>query len=272
MKDNEPVGVVSVDDLDRELDHYTSRLGYRLDMICPADAPTIAVVSKDRETVRLEQQTSPATNSEQPTTNQSDWVTGRAGMQYRDLVPDRLGGKIIASHIRLPIGGEVPDYVHYHKVHFQMIYCVKGSIRVVYEGQGPPFWLEPGDCVLQPPEIRHRVLECTDGAEVIEVGMPAIHETWVEHEMTLPTQSVDAQRDFSGQRFARHIAANAVWERSEIEGIEFRDTGIAKATAGRAVVRVFRSPVTEDVAIETTDGTIRMEIRLDESEMLSVVV
>ncbi len=30
------------------------------------------------------------------------WIIGRAGMQCRDLIPDRLGGSIIASHIRHP--------------------------------------------------------------------------------------------------------------------------------------------------------------------------
>ena len=32
-------------------------------------------------------------------TDQASWVIGRAGMHYRDLVPSRLGGSIIASHI-----------------------------------------------------------------------------------------------------------------------------------------------------------------------------
>jgi len=44
------------------------------------------------------------------------WVIGRAGMLYRDLIPDRLGGGIIASHIRIPDGGPVPDMVHYHTI------------------------------------------------------------------------------------------------------------------------------------------------------------
>ena len=53
--------------------------------------------------------------------DQAPWVIGRAGMQYRDLIPSRLGGGIIASHIRIPEGGPVPDMVHYHTVGFQLI-------------------------------------------------------------------------------------------------------------------------------------------------------
>src|SRR6185369_10488856 len=122
-----------------------------------------------------------------------------------------------------------------------MIYCLAGSIRVVYEDQGEPFWLNPGDCVLQPPEIRHRVLECTAGSEIVEIGMPAIHETWVEHEIKLPTSELKPDRVFNGQRFVRHIAAEAAWTPSEFDGIEMRDIGISAATNDRADVRVLRS-------------------------------
>ena len=91
--------------------------------------------------------------------------------------PGRLGGRFIASHITIPAGGPVPDYVHYHDVRYQSIHCVRGWVRVVYEDQGPPFVLEAGDCVLQPPGIRHRVLESSPGLEVVEVGSPAAHPT-----------------------------------------------------------------------------------------------
>ena len=69
----------------------------------------------------------------------AQWTTGRAGMRYRDLIPDRQGGRFIASHIQIPNGGSVPDYVHFHNIHFQMIYCYKGWVRLVYEDQGPAF-------------------------------------------------------------------------------------------------------------------------------------
>ncbi len=76
--------------------------------------------------------------------DQAPWVIGRAGMQYRDLIPDRLGGAIIASHIRIPDGGPVPDMVHYHTVGFQLIFCYRGWVDLVYEDQGPPFRLTCG--------------------------------------------------------------------------------------------------------------------------------
>ncbi len=169
------------------------------------------------------------------------WITGRAGMEYRDLIPDRLGGGFIASHIRINEGGPVPDYVHYHHVHFQLIHCYRGWVRLVYEDQGEPFILQAGDCVLQPPRIRHRVLEASDGLEVIELGVPAIHETWADHEMPLPNNRVDPNRDFSGQRFVRHRAQNAVWQPGPLPFTDHRDTGIGAATAGVASVTVWRA-------------------------------
>ena len=283
---------IPCDNLDEAIDHYTTQLGFRLDMICPADAPREALLSKDGETIRLMSEPpplgggsemgddstwaetySPIANMPPVDADGSDWVIGRAGMEYRDLIPGRMGGKVIASHIRLTEGGVVPDYVHYHKVDFQMIYCKKGRIKVVYEDQGQPFWLETGDCVLQPPEIRHRVLECTAGAEVIEIGMPAVHETWVEHEITLPTPKLKPDRDFSGQRFVLHIEANAKWETSDLSDYTSRDTGISAATSGMAHVFVVRSPSMMDLPMAYESKKIfRFFFKLDDDEWLAVQI
>jgi mannose-6-phosphate isomerase-like protein (cupin superfamily) len=117
-----------------------------------------------------------------------------------------------------------------------MIYCRSGWIRVVYENQGSAFILNAGDCVLQPPEIRHRVLESSAGAEVIEIGCPAVHETWVDHDLQLPNSRVQPDRVFNGQRFVRHIALETKWEISN--GVALCSTDIFAATNGFANVRI----------------------------------
>ena len=61
--------------------------------------------------------------------------------------------------------------------------CVAAGSDVVYEDQGEPFVMREGDLVLQPPEIRHRVLESSPGLEVIEIGAPAVHATFADHEL-----------------------------------------------------------------------------------------
>jgi quercetin dioxygenase-like cupin family protein len=168
------------------------------------------------------------------------WGVGRAGMRYRDLVPDRLGGAFIASHIRILEGGPVADYVHFHKIRFQAIFCRKGWVRVAYEGQGEPLVMQPGDCVLQPPLIRHRVMESSAGAEVVEICAPAEHITMADRSMPLPNGDLQPGRDFDGQKFVFHVAAQGSWTSWRVAGFEARDTGIGQATAGLAGVRVVR--------------------------------
>jgi len=160
------------------------------------------------------------------------WRDGRAGMRYRDLLPGRLGGRFVASHIAIPVGGAVADYVHFHRVRFQLIYCRAGWVRVVYEDQGPPFVLRAGDCVLQPPEIRHRVLESSPGLEVLEVSCPAEHETVADHSLALPTPRLARERVFGGQRFVHSLAAGARFEPWRVPGFEARDLGLGAASAG----------------------------------------
>jgi len=269
-------------DLDPTVDFFVDRLGFRLDLIMPADDPAVALLSGHGMRIRLERGGSgdPGTlrlACDDPRAWGTDLLTapngtriqlvdanpplvipespplfeltrddgdvggvGRAGMRYRDLLPKRQGGRFIASHILIPEAGPVPDYVHHHRVRFQMIYCAAGWVRVVYEDQGPAFVLEAGDCVLQPPGIRHRVLESSAGLEVIEIGCPAEHETTAEHVITLPTPELRPERVFEGQRFVRHAVADAVWEPWRLTGFACRDTGICAATDGLAGVRVVR--------------------------------
>ena len=266
--------VVPCPELDQTLSFFVDQLSFRVEMITPADNPNMAIVSgfgvrlclrsggsgkdivlrlhsvdRKAQTLRAPngttiEITNPSVSVELPElreslivtslTSEASWTIGRAGMRYRDLIPSRLGGVFIASHIHIPDGGLVPDYVHYHRIKFQMIYCKSGWVRVVYEDQGEPFVMHAGDCVLQPPEIRHRVLESSDNLEVIEIGAPAEHETFAEHQITLPTAQLRPDHDFSGQRFVRHVAEQTPWLPWRHSGFEARNTGIDSATSGYA--------------------------------------
>ncbi len=172
--------------------------------------------------------------------DEAPWVIGRAGMHYRDLIPSRLGGSIIASHIRIPDGGPVPDMVHYHTVGFQLIFCYKGWVDVLYEDQGDMIRLHAGDCVTQPPGIRHRVVEASPNIEVIEIGVPAEHVTTIDHDFTLPNGKGDPAREWDGQTFVHHIKDTATWQPFRVPGFVARDTGIAKGTKGVAGIQVVR--------------------------------
>lgn len=125
-----------------DIPFYTKVLKMRMDMIYPADDPTIAVFSGHGLRLRIEKGAPEAPGyirilSDDPDAfadgaraltapngtkveieelnpplvlpevqhsfvvrrlaDQAPWVIGRAGMHYRDLVPDRLGGAMIAS-------------------------------------------------------------------------------------------------------------------------------------------------------------------------------
>jgi quercetin dioxygenase-like cupin family protein len=172
--------------------------------------------------------------------DEAPWVIGRAGMHYRDLIPSRLGGSIIASHIRIPDGGPVPDMVHYHTVGFQLIFCYRGWVDVLYEDQGDLIRLHAGDCVTQPPGIRHRVVEASPNIEVIEIGVPAEHVTTIDHDMTLPNGKGDPAREWDGQRFVHHRKQGATWQSFRVPGFTARDTGISAGTKGVAGIQVIR--------------------------------
>lgn len=176
--------------------------------------------------------------------------TGRAGMLYRDLIPSRLGDRYIASHISIPAGGPVADWAHFHQVAFQLIVVRSGWVRVVYEDQGEPFVMVAGDMVVQPPGIRHRVLESSAMLEVVELGCPALHATYADHDLRLPTGRVDPDRDFSGQRFLRHVAADIPW--TPFAGGRAVETRVAAVTNGIASARIVRG----DVAFAPHEGEL----------------
>ncbi|PTX00911.1 cupin domain-containing protein [Pararhodobacter aggregans] len=271
-------------ELRNDLPFYTRELGFRLDMIYPADDPSVAVLSGHGLRLRIEKGAPEAPGTLRLLTDdaarlagprvltapngtrveiddlnpplvlpetdhafvvrrladQAPWVVGRAGMQYRDLVPSRLGGAMIASHIRIPDGGPVPDMVHFHRVGFQLIFCVKGWVDVLYEDQGGMRRLKAGDCFIQPPEIRHRVCEASDGIEVIEIGVPADHITEIDHVMTLPTPQQRPDREWQGQRFVHNIGAEGRYHPFRLPGFQARDTTIDQNTRGVASVMVAR--------------------------------
>jgi quercetin dioxygenase-like cupin family protein len=277
-------------DLDAEVACFTGQLGFRVHLVTPADDPRSLVVERGATRVQIRRAktdrpielaievdvaadavVTPGGTTVRWAVNDGSIVIpdndpslvvvgavdggfgiGRAGMEYRDLLPDRWGGRFIASHIRIQDGGDVADWVHFHRIRFQMIFVAAGWVDVVYEDQGEPFRMQAGDCVLQPPEIRHRVLRSSPGLEVVEIGCPAEHDTLADHSLELPTDELRPNRDFGGQRFVRHVAADASVADWVDPAMRARDTGIGHATdgmAGAVVVSaggVSTAPLTHD--------------------------
>ena len=257
---------LAIDDLKRD--------GFRLDLIYPADDPHTALLSRDAESVRLTSRPEAPPPADALPSFAPEFVLtragaspgeGRAGMLYRDLIPGRLGGRYIASHISIPEGGPVADWVHFHRVAFQMIHVRRGWVRVLYEGQGDPFVMREGDLVLQPPQIRHRVLESSDGLEVVEISAPALHATCADHELELPSGN-DTDRLFGGQRFLRHIAAETPW--TPFNGSDAQETAMAEATGGLADVRTVRRGQAATIDVPAHEGELVFGFVLHGTAML----
>ncbi len=98
----------------------------------------------------------------------------RSYARYRDLgIATATGGRVQAHVIRMvpPVTDEVRK-AHYHDVEFQMVYVLKGSMTTDFEGQGP-ITMHAGSCWIQPPKIKHTVLDYSDDCEVLEIILPA---------------------------------------------------------------------------------------------------
>ncbi len=103
----------------------------------------------------------------------------RSYAKYRDLgIAAATSGLARAHVIKMipPCDPAVVSKRHYHDVEFQMIYVLKGWIKAEYDGAGVVTMRE-GSCWLQPPKIKHTVLDYSDDCEVLEIIMPADFET-----------------------------------------------------------------------------------------------
>ncbi len=112
--------------------------------------------------------------------NEADFKHGlRRYAKYRDLGVGAATQGLAQAHVIRMVPPCIPDEVsklHYHDVDFQMIYVLKGWITGDYEGAGVVTMRE-GSCWLQPPRIKHKVLDYSDDCELLEIILPADFET-----------------------------------------------------------------------------------------------
>lgn len=102
----------------------------------------------------------------------------RSYARYRDLgIAAATHGLATAHVIKFvpPCTDEVRQR-HTHAVNFQMIYVLKGWLKSEFEGQGAHV-MKQGSCWIQPPNIKHTVLDYSDDCEVLEIVLPADFET-----------------------------------------------------------------------------------------------
>ncbi len=97
----------------------------------------------------------------------------RGTFSYRDLGIRRATAGMAGAHViraeDLPKGGTGR---HSHTLEFQMVYVLKGRVTFWYDGRGKVA-MGPGDCVYQPPGIRHELIAWSRDMELLEITMPA---------------------------------------------------------------------------------------------------
>jgi hypothetical protein len=102
----------------------------------------------------------------------------RSYARYRDLGMSKATNGLLQAHvIRLvpPCDPAVVSKRHYHDVDLQMIYVLNGWIKGEYDGQ--VVTMHKGGAWLQPPRIKHTVLDYSDDCELLEIIVPAEFET-----------------------------------------------------------------------------------------------
>lgn len=126
---------------------------------------------------------------------ESSFVAGlRTYAQYRDLgFKEATSGLAQAHVIRFvpPCRPEEVSKLHFHDVAFQMIYVLKGSITSEFEGHGVHRF-KAGSCWIQPPGIKHKVLDYSDDCEVLEVVLPADFDTVEIEAAEIEAAQIDA--------------------------------------------------------------------------------
>jgi hypothetical protein len=112
--------------------------------------------------------------------NNADFESGlRTYAQYRDLgIVDATHGMVRAHVLRFvePCDPAVVSKLHLHDTQFQMVYVLKGWVKTELEGEGE-VTMRQGSAWTQPPQIKHKINDYSEDAELLEIILPADFET-----------------------------------------------------------------------------------------------
>ena len=112
--------------------------------------------------------------------NEADFKVGglRDYSAYRELGVAKATNGLATAHVIRMVAPftEQLSQRHHHDVEFQLIYVLKGWFKSEFEGDGVHV-MKKGSCWIQPPGIRHTVLGWSDDCELLEIILPAEHET-----------------------------------------------------------------------------------------------
>ena len=97
---------------------------------------------------------------------------------YRDLGVAAATRGLATAHVIRMVAPYAEEFRqrHHHNVQFQLVYVLKGWFKNEFEGEGVHV-MKAGSCWIQPPGIRHTVLGWSDDCELLEIILPAEHQT-----------------------------------------------------------------------------------------------
>jgi uncharacterized RmlC-like cupin family protein len=112
--------------------------------------------------------------------NEADFTADglRSYALYRDLGIAAASGGLCQAHVirfLSPCTDEVRKR-HMHEPELQLIYVLKGWVKNEFEGEGVQM-MSAGSCWLQPPGIKHTVLDYSPDVELLEIIVPADFKT-----------------------------------------------------------------------------------------------
>lgn len=140
-----------------------------------------------------------------------EWEVGSDGSLFRNLTDSLEFSLIDIKQEKACQQQSLTEYSIYHDLKFHMLHCLQGSVRLVYELQGPPFVFSAGDILLEPPLIRHQVLEKSTDLRILEFSSPVERATYAEFETQLPTYNYDPEAKFCGQNFKHFRRQDAIF-------------------------------------------------------------
>ena len=136
--------------------------------------------ARARPVARAKRQARPSQKFTASHFRESDFRAGlRTYAAYRDLGTSQATHGLVQAHvIRFipPCRPEEVSKLHYHDLEFQMVYVLKGWIKTEFDGEGA-IVMQAGSCWIQPPRIKHKVLDYSDDCEVLEIILPADFKT-----------------------------------------------------------------------------------------------
>jgi mannose-6-phosphate isomerase-like protein (cupin superfamily) len=102
----------------------------------------------------------------------------RSYLAYRDLGIAAATNGLATAHVIRMTAPFDPTFSqrHHHDVEFQLVYVLKGWFKSDFEGHGAEL-MKAGSSWIQPPGIRHTVVGWSDDCELLEIILPAEHET-----------------------------------------------------------------------------------------------